>query len=139
MHGERNIMAVPWLVLLQAVPWDKVISNTPKVVDGAYKLLARLKGKTEKNDHLPQKQVAENIHLLDETEVRALIQHNQQEINNLQHDLQEVADLLQSLTGQNVRMISEIQRLRLRSLRMQRILILLVFVFVMIIIAYFIQ
>lgn len=31
-------MAIPWLVLLQSVPWTEVIKNAPKVADGARKL-----------------------------------------------------------------------------------------------------
>jgi uncharacterized protein (DUF1800 family) len=31
-------MAIPWLVLLQSVPWTDVIKNAPKVADGARKL-----------------------------------------------------------------------------------------------------
>ncbi len=31
-------MPIPWLVVLKSVPWTEVISNAPKVVDGAKKL-----------------------------------------------------------------------------------------------------
>jgi len=31
-------MPIPWLTVLQAVPWSEVISNAPKVADGAKKL-----------------------------------------------------------------------------------------------------
>lgn len=31
-------MPIPWLTVLQAVPWSDVISNAPKVADGAKKL-----------------------------------------------------------------------------------------------------
>jgi hypothetical protein len=31
-------MAIPWLVLLQSVPWTEVIKNAPRVADGARKL-----------------------------------------------------------------------------------------------------
>ncbi len=31
-------MAIPWLVVLQSVPWTQVISNAPKVAEGARKL-----------------------------------------------------------------------------------------------------
>lgn len=31
-------MAIPWLVVLQSVPWAQVISNAPKVAEGARKL-----------------------------------------------------------------------------------------------------
>jgi hypothetical protein len=31
-------MAIPWLVVLQSVPWTEVIKNAPKVAEGAKKL-----------------------------------------------------------------------------------------------------
>jgi hypothetical protein len=31
-------MAIPWLVVLQSVPWSDVIRNAPKVAEGAKKL-----------------------------------------------------------------------------------------------------
>lgn len=31
-------MAIPWLAVLKSVPWGDVISNAPKVADGAKKL-----------------------------------------------------------------------------------------------------
>ena len=31
-------MAIPWLTVLQAVPWSDVLSKAPKVADGARKL-----------------------------------------------------------------------------------------------------
>ncbi|MGE0874636.1 MAG: hypothetical protein AB7O31_08205 [Burkholderiales bacterium] len=31
-------MAIPWLVVLQNVPWAEVVKNAPKVADGAKKL-----------------------------------------------------------------------------------------------------
>ena len=34
-------MAIPWLTVLQAVPWSDVLAQAPKVVDAAGKLWRR--------------------------------------------------------------------------------------------------
>ena len=39
-------MAIPWLVVLQSVPWTDVIRNAPKVADGAKKLWNTVNRKT---------------------------------------------------------------------------------------------
>lgn len=38
-------MAISWLAVLQSVPWSDVISNAPKVADGARKLWSTVAGK----------------------------------------------------------------------------------------------
>lgn len=38
-------MPIPWLVVLQSVPWTDVIRNAPKVADGAMKLWKTVAGK----------------------------------------------------------------------------------------------
>lgn len=39
-------MAIPWLTVLQSVPWTDVIRNAPKVADGARKLWQRVARRT---------------------------------------------------------------------------------------------
>ncbi len=39
-------MAIPWLVVLQSVPWSDVIRNAPKVAEGAKKLWNAVSGKS---------------------------------------------------------------------------------------------
>lgn len=39
-------MAIPWLVVLQSVPWSDVIRNAPKIADGAKKLWNAVAGKS---------------------------------------------------------------------------------------------
>lgn len=38
-------MAISWLAVLKSVPWSEVISNAPKVADGAMKLWNAVAGK----------------------------------------------------------------------------------------------
>lgn len=40
-------MAISWLAVLQSVPWSDVISNAPKVADGARKLWSTVAGKPD--------------------------------------------------------------------------------------------
>ena len=40
-------MPVPWLAVLQSVPWSDVIKNAPKVADGARKLWSSVGGKSQ--------------------------------------------------------------------------------------------
>ncbi|MBU0753342.1 MAG: hypothetical protein KJ787_14505 [Gammaproteobacteria bacterium] len=41
-------MAIPWLAVLKVVPWGDVISNAPKVADGAKKLWSNIGNKAPK-------------------------------------------------------------------------------------------
>lgn len=46
-------MAIPWLVLLQSVPWTEVIKNAPRVADGARKLWGSIGKKHAEATHVP--------------------------------------------------------------------------------------
>jgi len=46
-------MAIPWLVVLQSVPWTDVIRNAPKVADGAKKLWSAVSRKKSTGEATP--------------------------------------------------------------------------------------
>ncbi len=111
-------MAIPWLTVLQAIPWGQVIENTPKLVDTAQKLLSRLKKSKAPDDAAltPFPDVDETSPL---GQLERLVQENRREVQALRQDLRDTADLLQHMTEQNVKMVSEIETLRRRTRRLQ--------------------
>lgn len=118
-------MAIPWVIMLQAVPWDKVINNAPKMVEGAQKLFSRLKGrKPEAPESI--KAIAAEIDLMDEAQIRVLIEQNQQKNAALQKDLQDAVQLIEAIANQNAQMVSEIELLRKRTIRLQRLCFVLI-------------
>ena len=114
-------MAIPWVTVLQAIPWGQVIENAPKLVDGAQKLFFRLK-----KGEAPGSVVLNPSQDEDETaRLQALekyVQENRLELQQLHQNLSDTADLLNNLTGQNAKMVGEIDLLRKQTRRLQWVL-----------------
>jgi hypothetical protein len=82
-------MPIPWLTVLQSVPWTDVIKNAPKVAEGAKKLLGRTSGKK------PEPQVA---------------------VAELQAQLLDCSQLIKALAEQNAQLVARIEANRVRTL-----------------------
>lgn len=136
-------MAFSWLTLLQNVPWSDVIENAPKVADGARKLWQSVSNRKAAGaggdvvDATPVDVVPDNASAPAasgpdaaawealQQRTRALEQHLQalvaqqtEEHEQQQQQMRETASLLESLAGQNERLIAqtEAQRVALRRL-----------------------
>ncbi len=112
-------MPMPWLAVLKIVPWTDVISNAPKVVDGARKLWNSVSGKPaaqaapiEKSDFSaalsPGAEAASFSALIARItamESRAAELHNQMLASS---------ELIQTLADQNAQLIKHIEDNRMR-------------------------
>ena len=110
-------MAIGWLAVLQLVPWGDVISNAPKVAEGAKKLWKTV-GKKSTGDELssdmiapPLKPDAQSMGMLQarlvalETMTRELHQH-----------MLDSSELIKTLAEQNAQLVKRIELARVRFL-----------------------
>ena len=117
-------MAIPLMAVLKAIPWGQVIENAPQLVDGAQKLFSRLKKDKERTpdviapDPSPDEDEGERLRMLER-----YVQENRLELQQLHQNLSDTADLLSHLTGQNAKMVDEIDLLRRQTRRLQRMLV----------------
>ena len=117
-------MAIPLMAVLKAIPWGQVIENAPQLVDGAQKLFSRLKKDKERT---PDVIVPDTFSGEDEggrlLALERYVQENRLELKQLYQNLSDTADLLNHLTGQNAKMVDEIDLLRRQTRRLQRMLV----------------
>ena len=117
-------MAIPLMAVLKAIPWGQVIENAPQLVDGAQKLFSHLKKDKERTpdviapDPSPDENEGERLRMLER-----YVQENRLELQQLHQNLSDTADLLNHLTGQNAKMVDEIDLLRRQTRRLQRMLV----------------
>ena len=119
-------MAISWLSVLQAVPWSDVISNAPKVAEGARKLWKSVgpRGADDAAEPaadsaasagptLPPDQALMSL----QGRVRAL----ESAVEGLRGQLQQSSELINALAEQNAQLV---QRIELNRQRLQRTLVL---------------
>ncbi|MDD3529428.1 MAG: hypothetical protein PHS77_06085 [Gallionellaceae bacterium] len=99
-------MAIGWLTVLKLVPWVDVISNAPKVVDGARKLWSSASGQ-------PADVAADAAPAQPELAVRLV--RVEREADALHAQMARSAELIKELADQNVRLIERVETLRARQ------------------------
>lgn len=113
-------MAIPWLVVLKSVPWTDVISNAPKVVDGAKRLWNTVSGKpvpraspTESADISPTPEpVAEpgpDPHAEAISRLQARLLATESATAELHNQMLASTELIQSLADQNAQLIKHLE------------------------------
>lgn len=109
-------MPVPWLTVLQSVPWSDVIKNAPKVAEGARKLWNSV-GKKPQPDTVLEAALpvaaspAQAIDAL-ESRVHAL----ETAITDLHAQMLASSELIKALADQNAQLIKRIEFNRVRWL-----------------------
>jgi hypothetical protein len=108
-------MAIPWLVVLQSVPWIQVINNAPKLADGAKKLWDAVSGRSPPqvlpaagSDRSPASG-AESIALLQSRLAAA-----EAAVNDLHGQMLASSELIKTLADQNTQLIARIESNRVR-------------------------
>jgi len=107
-------MAVPWLTVLKMVPWGDVISNAPKVADGAKKLWSSV---SKKGDTAPVPPSASDGLETDAQMLRRLQQQvgsQQAELAAVHEQLLATSSVVQQLAEQNAALIQRMERQRLQ-------------------------
>lgn len=109
-------MPIPWLAVLKAVPWSDVISNAPKVADGAKKLWKTIgKKPAETTSELPIEDQAapQNI-----ASLHARLLRMEAAQRELHEQMLASSELINALAEQNASLIARTEAMRIRSRRM---------------------
>ncbi|MBI2293895.1 MAG: hypothetical protein HYU73_26880 [Betaproteobacteria bacterium] len=110
-------MAIGWLAVLQSVPWSEVISNAPKVADGAMKLwnaVARKPSPPEVSDSSTQPAAPPESQRIAALETRAIAL--EAAVSDLHAQMLASSELIKALADQNAQLIQRIENNRVRVL-----------------------
>jgi len=110
-------MAIGWLAVLQSVPWSEVISNAPKVADGARKLwnaVAKKSSPPEVSGSSTQPAVSLETQPLAALEARAIAL--EAAVSDLHGQMLASSELIKALADQNAQLIQRIETNRVRVL-----------------------
>ena len=109
-------MAIGWMTVLKLVPWDDVIANAPKVVEGARKLW-----KTVARSPVPapspepaSSPEATAMPAAPELATRSELQALAATLSTLHEQMAESSALIEALADQNAQLIGQIESNRVR-------------------------
>ncbi len=111
-------MAIGWLTILKTVPWAEVISNAPKVADGAKKLWQTVGKKTAAhpvaNTETPANDESTEAPSL--ATLSAQVKAVEVQISEFQGQMLTSSDLIRSLAEQNAELVKRLETIRIRAL-----------------------
>jgi len=108
-------MPIPWLVVLQSVPWTDVIKNAPKVAEAAKKLWSTV-GKNAPMQELPA--ASSGIPHSPEAEAIAVLQARlaamEVATTDLHSQMLASSELIKTLADQNTQLVARMEANRIR-------------------------
>jgi len=110
-------MAIGWLAVLQSVPWSEVISNAPKVAEGAKKLwsvVAKKAPQPEVSESNMPPSTSSSSQTIASLEVR--IVELETAVTDLNGQMLASSELIKALADQNTQLIQRIETNRVRML-----------------------
>ena len=110
-------MAIGWLSVLKMVPWDDVISNAPRIADGAKKLwsaAARKPPTTESPTANAQPTPSPEAQAI--ARLQAQLAAAKGEVSDLHNQMLECSELIKALAEQNTQLIKRLEINRIRIL-----------------------
>ena len=116
-------MALSWLSVLKAVPWTEVISNAPKVAEGARKLWKSAGGREAAAEESPGQAGspvdtptgAPDTAAVAQLQARA--RHLEHAVDDLRQQLQQSTELIKTLAEQNTQLVERVEMNRVRAQR----------------------
>lgn len=108
-------MAIGWLTVLKAVPWGEVVSNAPRIAEGAKSLwsaIGRKRGGPVAGAGGVQPANGEPASL---ATLQAQLAATQATVAELHNQMQESAELLKALAEQNTQLVERIEANRKRT------------------------
>lgn len=108
-------MAAAWLSVLKMVPWGDVISNAPKVTEGAKKLWSAVAGQAAAPEPPASESAVEpGSQAPAIAELAARLSRAQTAIDGLHAQMLNSTELIQSLAEQNAQLIRRVEANRIR-------------------------
>jgi chromosome segregation ATPase len=110
-------MAIPWMVVLQNIPWREVITNAPRVADEAKKLWTTLNRQRPHADIKAEQakpSVFSGAHAHDLNALQAKIDSLEARVEDLQAQMLESTKLINALANQNNELVKHIEKNRAR-------------------------
>lgn len=108
-------MAISWLTVLQSVPWSDVISNAPKVADGAKKLWGSIGRKT--GSPAPASSDVTSAEEQSIASLHARLLAVEAELASQHEQLLASSELIKALADQNALLIARAEAARVRIRR----------------------
>lgn len=108
-------MAIGWLTVLKAVPWAEVISNSPKVAEGAKKLWESVARKTRQQEASVATEVSPPPGDSAVAPLAARLVRLEKDAAELREQMIASSDLIKSLAEQNAQLIGRIEANRIRT------------------------
>ena len=108
-------MPIPWLVVLQSVPWTDVIRNAPKVADAAKKLwntVSRGPDQPPRPVSAPVLDVSTDKQAL--SELQARVASLEAAVSELHSQMLASSELIKTLAEQNGQLVARIEANRVR-------------------------
>ena len=99
-------MPIPWLTVLQAVPWGEVIRNAPKVAEGARTLWNKAAGPAAP---VPPDPAQASVALLTLAQLQTRLQASEAALAEVQAQMQSAAQLIKELAEQNTQLVRAVE------------------------------
>ena len=120
-------MAIGWITILKTVPWADVISNAPKVADGAKKLWKTVAKKTGAPAASTQAaQAASSASTPSASPLEVRVSEMEARTAELHAQMLASSELIKALAEQNAELVKRIEVIRVRVLWLGAVCIILV-------------
>ena len=120
-------MAIGWLTVLKMVPWGDVITNAPKIADGAVKLWNTVaKKQTSTVSPITDTQPSPASEAQSIVILQAKLATAEVQISELHHQMLKSSELIKALAEQNTQLIKRVELNRVRVLWLAGTMIVLV-------------
>ena len=100
-------MALPWMTVLQHVPWGELISNAPKIADGARKLWQRARHDAPPPPAFDPPELAQADGLV----------RLQTRVHALEQDIASASDVIRALADQQAQLVAALDAVKRRQRR----------------------
>lgn len=110
-------MPIPWVTVLQVVPWSEVIRNAPKVAEGAKKLWSVVAKKPSASEVAEtSRQAAGSAESQTIVELEARAEALESAVSDLHGQMLAASELIKALADQNTQLVQRIEANRVHMI-----------------------
>lgn len=104
-------MAINWVTVLKMVPWSEVISNAPKIAEGAKNLWNTV---AKKPVEIPDSTTEEAAHIEPMDLLKSQLASTEAAVSELHTQMLESSELIKALAEQNTELVRRVEANRVR-------------------------